>query len=224
MKAVLSRPLFFFCAVFLLISAGASAVLPAASGAAAIALGVLAVPSAILALVKKKTFFRFAALFSAAAALACALSFFAFGVRLGAAEKYDGVTAEGTVTVTDTRYSSETFGVYTARFSDGNAAELHRRSHFKTLNALLEQRDNLHFRRTEIEEPENDEQKTDDNERENEKQPEFEFIRFHFILPFLCSRNDVLRDFHRNPALPQVRRPQECRRLSSLKIQHGPRP
>ncbi|MBQ6678315.1 MAG: ComEC/Rec2 family competence protein [Clostridia bacterium] len=122
MKAVLSRPLFFFCAVFLLISAGASAVLPAASGAAAIALGVLAVPSAILALVKKKTFFRFAALFSAAAALACALSFFAFGVRLGAAEKYDGVTAEGTVTVTDTRYSSETFGVYTARFSDGNAA------------------------------------------------------------------------------------------------------
>ena len=119
MKAILSRPLFFFCAVFILISAGASAVLPTASAVSAIALGALAVPASILALVKKNTFFRFAALFSAAAALACALSFFAFGVRLGGAEKFDGKTVEGTVTVSDTRYSSENYGVYTGRFSGG---------------------------------------------------------------------------------------------------------
>ncbi len=121
MKAVLSRPLFFFCAAFILISAGAAAVPTAATGFAAIALGILAVPALILALVKKNTPFRFAALFFAAAALACALSFFAFGVRLGAAEKYDGKTVDGTVTVTDTHYSSENFGVYRASFSDGKS-------------------------------------------------------------------------------------------------------
>ncbi|MBQ6263161.1 MAG: ComEC/Rec2 family competence protein [Clostridia bacterium] len=121
MKAVLSRPLFFFCAVFLLISAGAAAVPSAAAGVGAIALGILAVPAAVLALVKKKTLLRFAALFSIAASLACALSFFAFGVRLGGAEKFDGKTENGTVTVTDTRYSSENYGVYRASFTGADA-------------------------------------------------------------------------------------------------------
>ena len=120
MKGIASRPLFFFCAVFILVSAAASAVLPTASAVAAIALGVLAVPATVFALFKKNTPFRFAALFSIAASLALLLSFLAFGIRLGGAEKYDGETARGTLTVTKTRYSSENFGVYEATLRTGS--------------------------------------------------------------------------------------------------------
>ena len=120
MKAVLSRPLFLFCAVFLLISATASVVSPTASAAAAAVLGTLAAGAAVAAIATKKTVFRNAAIPAFAAAFAFLLSFLAFGVKLGGAEKYDGVTEEGRITINETRYSSETFGVYRASFEGEN--------------------------------------------------------------------------------------------------------
>ena len=119
MKIIQKRPLFSFCAVFLLISAIASSVTPTVCLAALIALGAAGAAFVIVALVTKKTVFKSAAILSIAATLAFALSFFAFGIRLGGAEKYDGATVESTLKIKETRYSSESFGVYRARFSCG---------------------------------------------------------------------------------------------------------
>ncbi|MBQ7669312.1 MAG: ComEC/Rec2 family competence protein [Clostridia bacterium] len=117
MEHLRARPLFSFCALFLVASAavsGAPAILKLILSSLFFASGVA---SAVLFAKKKDRRFVSALILSAAVALSSALSFVSFNVALARAEKYDCSTVACTVKIEEERYSSENFGVYRARLT-----------------------------------------------------------------------------------------------------------